>query len=121
MASNEQIMEYLKQIEQKLVGLTETNARLAQEIVAIKSGGTSVAESRSFNMGGTSNKPKGVVVTIDEEVIKVSGNTYKHRGIFAECGGVWKGEHKHWEIKSDERKNFRGSWNKKDFVHESKE
>lgn len=116
--NNNILLQNINNINQKLIGLIEINARLTQEIVILKSDGTNnISPDRSFNVGNSDTKPKGVIITVDEDIIKVSGNTYKHRTIFAEHGGTWKGEHKHWEIHIDKKDELIDTLKEKDIEH----
>ena len=118
---SDKIIEYIKKMDAKLDGLVEINARLAQEIIHLKSNTDVGTTQRTFNTGSTSAKPKqtGLVVTVDEDSIKVSGNTYNHRDIFRIHGGNWIKEHSHWEIHVDNKEDLIESL--KDIEHIVKE
>jgi hypothetical protein len=101
------ITNELKGIKEQLQGLIEINARFAQEIIALKQG---TVAGNGFNGTSTiatssTKKPKisGVLLTCGTEKIKVSGNTYDHRGIFFENGGSWNKAEKVWEVPIDSK------------------
>lgn len=98
------IVNKLKEIEQKLTGLVEINARLTKEIINIKNNNTETNNFVAQNEPPT--KPTNVVVHIDLENIKIYGNTYKHRSLFNNLGGSWNGTHKHWELIHDKKDNL---------------
>lgn len=112
------VLERISSIEVLLKGLIEINARLTQEIIHLKTGGTSSGlENRSFT---TSVEPKksGIVININGEIMKFSGNTYKYRSIFGENGGSWNTSEKVWQVPTANKDTILENFRENNIEHE---
>lgn len=113
-----QILELVKtltiqnqEMKTQLQGLVEVNARFAQEIIAIKNNNQNNNQNNTISNGfgggveitttPTPKKSNKVVLTINDDLLVISGNTYAHRSIFGENGASWNGTDKVWNAASD--------------------
>lgn len=125
----DKVIERIETMEDKLVhqiqGLVEINARFAQELIAIKNGGST---SITNGIGGnddiiTAPAPKKsniVLIEVKNETLCISGNTYAHRGIFGENGACWNKADKIWNTSSDNLDSIKESLTEKNIEFEVK-
>lgn len=102
-AKIDRIEKSLQGIEVQLQNLLELNKNLTHELIRMKKPPTPKEVPTSSSSQDT--KPKSLKIIEMGTCIHIKGNTFDHRMLFKEFSGVWKKEHRAWEIPVEKYSN----------------